>query len=153
MWIFRLNSFGRLFFNLSANIRWDIYRLICHTDMVIVFFKRLDSRGFPIYLINIYFFSFHKHYKHCKTWALDSCVNFSRFLSHFSFDDFPEYKMSMGRTRSSILRLPWLVYSRRAIRSQKNSIRLCGLINSDWSEFKSRSFHESKPPPFETRFY
>ena len=37
--------------------------------------------------------------------------------------------------------------------AHKNSDSLCGVFNSERSQFKSRSLHKRKPPSFATRFY
>ena len=58
---------------------------------IIVFFKRLGSRGF--HDLSIVFFS--NHYEYCKTGALEFFVDFFRFFERRSLD-FLEYEMSMG---------------------------------------------------------
>ena len=67
---------------------------LCGRYPVIVFFKRLCSRGFHD-LFNQSIFSFPKRYENCKTVAYAIGVNFSRFLSNvllMSFE-FHEYKI------------------------------------------------------------
>ena len=58
----------------------------------------------------------------------------------------------MWKVRISTLILPWHTKDREGIRVQKYREKLCGVFNSNRSQFKSRLLHERKSPHFKTRF-
>ena len=78
------------------------------------------------------------------------CVNFYRFLSYDLLMIFINIKCQwyfiMGKNRSSIFQVSMTYIRLTGNSCSKNSGSLCGVFNSDMSQFKARSFNKMKPP-------